>query len=75
MGFFFFIKDNKSFYFDYFSGHPDKFLLNQLPKPIIYHNYRTKDVNSKLCGSFSLYFFYLIEKMNYYDTILKPYFY
>ena len=34
----FIITDNKSYYFDSFGGHLDKFLLNQLPKPIIYHN-------------------------------------
>ena len=58
-------------YFDSFGGHPDKFLLNQFPKPLIYHNYKIQDINSKLCGSYSLYFFYLIERINYYDTILK----
>ena len=47
----FYIKDNKSFYFDSFGGQPDKFLLNHLPKPIIYHNYKIQDKNSKLCGS------------------------
>ena len=67
----FFVKDNKSFYFDSFGSQPDKLLLNQLPKPIIYHNYKIQDINSKLCGSYCLYFFYLIERMNYYDTILK----
>ena len=67
----FYIKDKKSFYFDSFGGQPDKFLLKQLPKPIIYHNYKIQDINSKLCGSYCLYFFYLIEKMNYYDSILK----
>ena len=67
----FIVQDNKSFYFDSFGGQPDKFLLNQLPKPIIYHNYTIQDINSKLCGSYCLYFFYLIERMNYYDTILK----
>ena len=67
----FYIKDNKSFYFDSFGGHPDKFLLNQLPEPIIYHNYKIQNINSKLCGSYCLYFFYLIERMNYYDSILK----
>ena len=67
----FYIKDNKSYYFDSFGGTPDKFLLNQLPKPIIYHNYKIQDINSQLCGSYCLYFFYLIERMNYYDTILK----
>ena len=35
----FIIKDRKSYYFDSFGGNPDKFLLKQLPKPIIYHNY------------------------------------
>ena len=67
----FIVKDNKSFYFDSFGGSPDKFLLKQLPKPIIYHNYKIQDINSQLCGSYCLYFFYLIERMNYYDTILK----
>ena len=70
----FFIKGKKSYYFDSFGGAPDKFLLNQLPKPIIYHNYEIQDINSKLCGSYCLHFFYLIERMNHYDTILKMYF-
>ena len=68
------VKDNKSYYFDSFGGYPDKFLLKQLPKPIIYHSYKIQDINSKLCGSYCLYFFYLIERMNYYDAILKMYF-
>ena len=34
----FILKDNKSYYFDSFGGQPDKFLLNQLPKPITYQN-------------------------------------
>ena len=67
----FLIKDNKSYYFDSFGGQPDRFLLNQLPKPIIYHNYKIQEINSKLSGSYCLYFFYLIERMNYYDAILK----
>ena len=67
----FIVKDKKSFYFDSFGVQPDKFLLNQLTKPIIYQNYKIQDINSKLCGSYCLYFFYLIERMNYYDTILK----
>ena len=60
----FYIKDNKSYYFDSFGGQPGKFLLKQIPKPIIYHNYKIQDINSKLCGSYCLYFFYLIERMN-----------
>ena len=67
----FIVKDNKSYYFDSFGGQPDKLLLNQLQKPIIYHNYKIQNINSKLCGSYCLYFFYLIERLNYYDAILK----
>ena len=70
----FIVKDKKSYYFDRFGGQPEKFLLSQLPKPIIYHNYKIQDINSKLCGSYCLYFLYLIERMNYYDATLKMYF-
>ena len=70
----FIVKDNKSFYFDSFGGQPDKFLIKQLPKPIIYHNYKIQEINSFLCGSYCLNFFYLIERMNYYDALLKKYF-
>ena len=70
----FIVKDKKSYYFDSFGGQPDNFLLNQLPKPIIYHNYKIQGINSRLCGSYCLYFFYSIERMNYYDTIHKMYF-
>ena len=48
----FIVKDNKAYYFDSFGGQPDKFLLNQLPKPKIYHNYKIEDKYSKLCGSY-----------------------
>ena len=48
----FIVRDNKSYYFDSFGGQPDKFLLNQLPKPIIYHIYNFRDINCQLCGSF-----------------------
>ena len=70
----FIVKDKKIFYFDSFGGQPDEFLPNQLPKPILYHNYKIQDINSKLCGSFCLYFFYLIERRKHYDTILKMFF-
>ena len=70
----FIVKDNKSYYFDSSGGQPDKFLLNQLPQPLLYHNFKIQDINSKLCGSLCLYYFYLIERMNYYDTFLKMYF-
>ena len=70
----FIVKDNKSYYFDSFFGQSDKFLINQLPRPITYRKYTIQDLNSKLCGSYCFYFLYLIERMNYYDTILKMYF-
>ena len=50
----FIVKDNKSYYFDSFGGQPDKFLLNHLPKPKIYHNYKIQDIKSELCGSHCL---------------------
>ena len=39
----FIIKDIKSYYFDSFGCQPGKCLLNQLPKPIMYHNYNIKE--------------------------------
>ena len=70
----FYVEDKRSYYFDPFGGAPNKFPFKQLPKPILYHNYKIQDINSKLCGSHCLYFFYLIERMKYYDAILKMYF-
>ena len=64
----FIVKDNKSYYFDSFGGQPDTFLLTQIPKSISYPIYEVQDINSKFCGSYCLYFFYLIERMNYYDA-------
>ena len=52
----FYVENKKSYYYDSFGGSPDKFLLNQLPKPIIYHNYKLQDMNSNLCGSYCRYF-------------------
>ena len=67
----FIVKDIGSCYFDSFGGQPDKILFKQLPKQTTYHNYKIQDINSKLCGSNCLYFFYSIERMNCYDTVLK----
>ena len=44
----FILKDNKFLYFDSFGGATDKFLVNQLAKPIIFHKYRFQVINSKL---------------------------
>ena len=51
----FIVKDNKLYYFDSFGGALDKFLLEQLSKPIVYHIYKIKSENSKLCGSYCLH--------------------
>ena len=70
----FYMTDNKSFYLDSFGGQRGKLFPNQLPKPIICHNYKTQDKNLRLCGSYYLYFFRLIEIMDYYDAISKMFF-
>ena len=44
----FITKDNKSYYYDSFGGALDNFLLNKLPKPITYHNYKIQCINFKL---------------------------
>ena len=53
----FIVKDNKSYYFESFGGQPDKFPLEQLPKPIFYHNYTIQEINFRRCGSYCLFFF------------------
>ena len=70
----FHVKDNESKYFDSFGSQPDVFLLKRLPKLILFHNCKIQDKNSKLCGSYCLYFLYLFKRMNYYDANLKMYF-
>ena len=73
----FYVKNNKSIFFDSFGFQPENILLNQLPKPIINHNYKIQDLimnYAKSCGYFCLYFFYLIERMKYYEAFLKLYF-
>ena len=67
-------KENKSYCFASFGVQPDKLLLSQIPKSKIYHIYKIQGIESKVCGSFSLKFFYLIERMKHYDVILKMYF-
>ena len=39
----FIIKHTSSYFYDSFGGQPDKFLLNQLPKPITYHIYKIQE--------------------------------
>ena len=64
-----------SSYFDSFGGPPDQWLIKQLPKPIIYHNYIIQDIYSKMCGTYCLYFLYLLENnVNYEDAVLNIFF-
>ena len=49
---FFTVRDKKSYYFRSFGRALDRFLLNQIPKPITYHNYRNQDINFQICGSY-----------------------
>ena len=70
----FMIKDNKYVVFGSFVGQLEKFPLQKLSKPIVYHNYIFQDLYSRLCVFFCLYFFYLIESMKFYDAISKVYF-
>ena len=83
-GTYFYIKDNadsmshagsakRSFYYDSFGGYPDKFLLQQLPKPTSILNFKIQDIDNKLCV-YCLYFFYLIERLDDPNAILKIYF-
>ena len=51
-----FYKKDKSVYFDSLGGQPDKFPLNQLRKPITFHNSKNQDINSRLCGTYYSYF-------------------
>ena len=67
-------KDNKSQYYDSFGFQFDKFPLKRLPKLMVYHNYKIQDINSKFCGSYCLYFFYIIERMKDFDALLKMFF-
>ena len=69
----FYIKDKKSLYFDSFDGQSDNFLFQQVPKPITFHNYKSQDINSRLCGTYCLYFFYLIERMDYGKAVWNIY--
>ena len=62
-------------YFDSFGGPPDQWLIKQLPKPLIYHNYIIQGIHSKMCGTYCLYFLYLIENnVNYEDAVLNIFF-
>ena len=66
-----YIKVNKSLYFDSFGSLYDRVLLNQLPKPITFHICIIQDSDSRTFCSYSLYFCYLIERIDHYNAVLK----
>ena len=70
----FYLKDNKSFCFDSYGCHTYKFLLNQLPTPITFHNFKSHGENSILGGTYCLYLLALNERINYHNAVLKNYF-
>ena len=67
----FYVKNSESFYFDAFGGQLDDFVLKQSPKLITYSIYKVQDKTSGISGSYCLYFFYLFERVNYYDVNSK----
>ena len=67
----FYMKSSNSYFFDSFIGSLDRFLLQQLTKPSIFHNHKYQDIYSNLCGVYCLYFFFLIERIDYRSTSLK----
>ena len=50
----FYVKNNKSTYFDSFGCRPDKLLLKQLPEQIKNPNYKLQDISSRLSRSYCL---------------------
>ena len=59
----FYIKNNKSFYDDWFGRPLDNVLIQQLPKSTTFHKYEFQHIHSISCGVFCLDFFYLKERI------------
>ena len=57
-------KSYKLFNFDSIGSQPDEFLLQQIPNPIPFQNHKFQDLYSRLCGTYCLYFFCLIERID-----------
>ena len=58
-------------FFDSFGGQRDKLLLEQLPNPITFLNYKYQDITCNLCGTYCFYKFDLTERFDYYNAGLK----
>ena len=68
---FVFIKKKTNFKFDSFAGKPDKFLLNQLPKPIKYQKKRNSGYKFKIKLLILLIFFLFNRKNKLSRCFLK----
>ena len=64
----YYTENKQSFYFESIAGSPDKILLQQLSKPIVFHDLEDKKI--RLCEVCFLNFFYLKERMNSHDAVL-----
>ena len=64
-------KENILFNFDGFGSSRRKFLQRQLTKAITFHEYKTQDINSRLCRTYSSNLIYLIKRMDYYNAFFK----
>ena len=71
---FFYVEDNKCSYFDSFGGQLAKCLPNQLLKPKNFLKNKIQDITSRLCVVYFLYFFYIMERMDFHEVVLKIHF-
>ena len=53
-----------------FGGSPDNVLLQQLPKPITFHIYKSQDIKSRICGTYCIYYLYLKGRMEHSDVVM-----
>ena len=58
----FIVKDNKSLYFDSLGGQPDNFLINQLPKAIIYQSIKFKFNILNYVHHYLCFFYFLLKE-------------
>ena len=66
-------KTTKNFSFDGFGGPPDECLLQHFPKPTNNSWIWNQNNNTRLCETYGIYFFYPIERMDYYGAGLKKF--
>ena len=67
----FYKKFRKSNYFVSFGGPTNISVLKQLPEPITFPNLKSQDTKSRLCGKYCLHFLHRLERLVYYDALMK----